>query len=439
MNVLAIDVGSSSVKAGLLRNGKLVGRAAREAFATRYEADRAEANPDEIVRAVAAAIGKLPRGAVKADCIALSTMSPSWLAMDARGKALTNVITHQDRRSAQIAIEIEQRVGKQRHLKLCGNRPIPSGISSTTCAWFLKHEPSLMRRCDLIGHLPTYLHRRLCGSRVVDPSHASFMGVYSTLTMDGWNDELCRATGIGRSLLPEVREANEIGGRLLPGGARTLGLPSGMPMLVGMIDTGAAMLLAGAAPGQMVNVVGTTDVLALCTKHPKPHERLLTRALGVGRIWTSVGTIGSAGSSLEWARQTLFSDLSAKRFHALVDGMHVPRASGNPVRFDPYLAGDRCSVEQRRGALHELTLSTTRDDILASIIDALAHASAERIQLLRGNGTPMRRRVMISGGGGGALATIMHRDWPGKWSFYAEDEATMRGLARLAEIGRQPE
>jgi xylulokinase len=438
MNVLAIDVGSSSVKAGLMRNGKLVGRAAREAFATHYEADRAEADPNQIVRAVAAAIASLPRSTSKADVIALSTMSPSWLAMDAKGKALTNVITHQDRRSAKIAVEIERRVGKQRHLELCGNRPIPGGISSTTCAWFLKHEPSLMRRCDLIGHLPTYLHRRLCGSRVVDPSHASFMGVYSTLTMKGWNEELCRATGIARSLLPEVREASEIGGRLLPGGARALGLPPGMPMLVGMIDTGAAMLLAGAAPGQMVNVVGTTDVLALCTKHPKPHERLLTRALGVGRTRTSVGTIASAGSSLEWARQTLFSEMSAKRFHRLVDEMGTRSGAGIGVRFDPYLAGDRCSVEQRRATLHELTLSTTRDDILAAIIDALARSSAERIQLLRGNGTPIRRRVMISGGGGGALATIMHRDWPAEWSFYVEDEATMRGLARLAEMGNQP-
>lgn len=434
MNVLAIDVGSSSVKAGLLRNGKLVGRAAREEFPTDYQTDRAEADPQKIVRAIAVALQKLPHSSGKADLIALSTMSPSWIAMDRRGKPITNVITHQDRRSAQIALDIEKRVGKSRHLQLAGNRPFPGGISSTTCAWFLRHEKTLMRRCDLVGHLPTYLHRRLCGSRVVDRSHASFMGVYSTLTMRGWNDELCDAIGINRSLLPDVRESNEVGGRLLPAGARTLGLPSGMPMLVGMIDTGAAMLLAGAEPGQMVNVVGTTDVLALCTDHPRPHERLLTRALGVGKRWTSVGTIAAAGSSLEWARRVLFGEVSEKRFHAVVDGLNKDRASRrSAVRFEPYLAGDRCSVEQQRGALHELTLSTSREDILASIIEALAKASADRIELLRSRGTAIRRRVMISGGGGGALARIMHRDWPGKWSFHAESEATMRGLAKLAD------
>jgi len=52
------------------------------------------------------------------------------------------------------------------------------------------------------------------GARVVDPSHASFMGVYSTLTMRGWNDELCDAVGADRRLLPEVREVTSFGGHI---------------------------------------------------------------------------------------------------------------------------------------------------------------------------------------------------------------------------------
>ena len=37
----------------------------------------------------------------------------------------------------------------------------------------------------------------------------------------------------------------------------------------------------------MLDVAGSTDVLAVCTDKPRPHERLLTRALGVGRLWMS--------------------------------------------------------------------------------------------------------------------------------------------------------
>ena len=101
----------------------------------------------------------------------------------------------------EIAHQIEKRIGKARHLKLTGNRPIPGGISSTTWAWFAKHQPGVLRKADLVGHLTTFLHRTLTGARVTDPSNASFMGVYSTLTLKGWNEELCEAVGADPRLL----------------------------------------------------------------------------------------------------------------------------------------------------------------------------------------------------------------------------------------------
>jgi xylulokinase len=429
MHVLAIDVGSSSVKMGVLRDGRVIGKISREIFRTRYGENRAEIDPNEILKAIARAAHQL--NAKKIDCIALSAMGPSWLAMDKHGKPLTPIVTHQDRRSIAIAEQIEKCVGKKRHLHLCGNRPVPGGISSTTCAWFLKNEPSIMRRADLVGHLNTFLHRQFCGVRVTDPSHASFMGLYSTLTLVGWNDELCSAIGISQKLLPEIRESNEIAGRLSPEAARLLGVKTGTPMFVGMLDTGAAMLLAGAKIGQMVNVIGSTDVLGLCTDDPKPNEKLLTRALGIGRKWMSVGTIAAAGSSLKWAKDQLFSEMKSGKFFQLVAMLAKDRKASGGVEFEPYLVGDRASVEQREGQFSGLTLASTREQMLAAIVEALARVSAERIEILQSTGTKMSHKVMISGGGGDDLAKIMHRDWPGKWKFWSEEEATLRGLARL--------
>jgi hypothetical protein len=100
------------------------------------------------------------------------------------------------------------------------------------------------------------------------------------------------------------------------------------------------------------------------------------------------------------------------------------------VRFEPYLAGQRTSVEQRQGEFHGLTLATTRQQMLAAIVESLARVSAERIEILQSTGTRMLRKVMISGGGD-ALGKIMHRDWPGKWKYWSEEEATLRGLAKL--------
>src|SRR4051794_23646909 len=201
MHLFALDIGSSSVKAGALRNGKLIGRGVRAAFPTRYDGVRAEVHADDILRAIRNAIGQLRGAAGKVDLIAMSVMAPSWLAMDAKGRPLTRVVTHQDRRSVRESAELAAAVGKTRLLSITGNLPFPGGISSTTCAWFLRHERTRMRRAALVGHLNTYLLHLLTGARVTDPGNASFMGIYRTTELGGWSEELCAAIRLSPRLL----------------------------------------------------------------------------------------------------------------------------------------------------------------------------------------------------------------------------------------------
>lgn len=433
MTLLGLDCGSSSVKAAIFRGGKLSGRIVRSGYKTKFDGVRAELDPQRVLRALRDAIEQLGAAAKRIDAIVLDNMAASWIAMDKRGRALTPIITHQDRRSVAEAKQIVERVGQERLLELNGNLPFPGGISSSTWAWFRQNEPGVLKRADLCGHLNTFLLRTLTGARVTDPSNASFMGVYSTMTLGGWNDELCDAVGADRQLLPDVREANAVAGTISADAARRFGLRAGTPMTAGIVDTTGALLLGGAKVGQLFNVCGSTDVLALCTDRPKPHERLLTRAVGIGRLWVQVGTIAAAGSALDWANRELFPDLSQEQFQRLMRRLAKPakRRAQSPVTFDPYLAGDRMSIEQRSAAFTGLTLSSTRQDMLAAIIESLAATSAGRLPLLQQTGTRIRREVIVSGGVQGGLAGVLHRDWPGKWRFRSEDEATLRGLAKL--------
>jgi sugar (pentulose or hexulose) kinase len=334
---------------------------------------------------------------------------------------------------------LERRLGKQRYLKLAGNRPFPGSISCTTWAWFLRHAPEVMKKADLCGHLNTFLHRQLTGARVIDPSNASFTGFYHTPTLGGWNDALMENVGIQRHRLPQVIGADGIGGFVTHEATRRFGLTHGTPVLAGLVDTSAAMLLAGARRGQLVNVTGSTDVLALCTSRAYPHEKLLTRALGVGKLFVSAATLAAAGSSLTWARRELFPDLSDRQYWTRVGGLSKVRQRGSSVEFDPYLAGERASIEQRAGAFTGLTLATTREDLLSAMIDALGRASAQRLELLAQashgrlkRATPMRmRRDVLVSGGSKQLSEVLRREWPGSWRSHQADHATLRGLALL--------
>jgi xylulokinase len=426
MNFLAIDVGSSSVKARLFRNGAAAGRLARVAYPTEHEGPRVEVQPRRLLAAVAQAVAGMGR----ADLIGLSVMSPAWVAMDQRGDALTPIVTHQDRRSLAEARELEKRVGAARHLRLAGNRPFPGSISSTTCAWFVKHEPGLMRRAELIGHLNTFLIRRLTGERVIDPSNASFTGLYLTCGLAGWSEELCGAAGVSPSQLPRVLESDQIAGRVTPAAAAALGLGAGTPVLAGMVDTSAALLLTDRRAGQMFNVCGSTDVLAVVCGKAHPHPRLLTRGLGIGRKWISAATIAAAGSALQWMHAQFFGELSEGEFHQLTTRLSGAGAR-SPVRFEPYLAGERAGMEQKTAVFAGLTLATTRRQMLAAVIESLISASAARLDLLAEAQGRFLPTVFVSGGGEG-FARLMHRDWrKGRWKYRYVSEAPLRGLATL--------
>lgn len=442
MFLLGIDIGSSSVKCAMLRGGRIVGKIVHAKYPTRIDGPRVEVDPPAILKAVGQAVRNVGAAARKADAIALSVFSPGWVAMDSAGKPLTPIITHQDRRSVEEAKDLEKEVGAERYLHIAGSRPFPGGISSTTWAWHLKHEPGRLKKADLVGHLNTFLHRQFADARVIDPANASFMGIYSTADLSGWSDELCNAVGARRSQLPDVLEANAIGGRLTRSAAGRLGLTAGLPMTVGVVDGSAAMLATGARVGQMLNVCGSTDVLALCTDRFAPDMRLLTRALGIGRKWLAVSTIAAAGSAISWAKDQFFPDDDWPTFQRRVislarKGAAKATASARKkqdlagvVLFEPWLAGDRMSVEQKKAAITGLTLATTREDILAALLESLASASSARVGLLESIGTRISRHVVVTGGAG-KLTAVFHRDWPGKWTFEPENEATLCGLSQM--------
>lgn len=430
--LLGLDIGSSSVIAGILDGTTVRKEAPRAFFRSRCEGARVEVEPEDLLEAVRTAIAGLGKEALRVDAIALATMSPAWVAMDRNGRALTPIVTHQDRRSVDLAREIEKKVGKARHLKITGCRPFPGGISSTTWAWYAREQPSRLKCADLVGHLNTFLHRRMTAARVTDPSNASFTGLYRTLALGGWDKGLCEAVGADPALLPDVLEADRVAGRLTASAAAQFGLREGTPMLTGLIDGSAGVLLAGAREGQLFNVCGSTDVLALCTSSPKVHEKLLTRALGVGRAWLQVGTLAAVASAFYWARERFFPEMSRDEF--VVEMFRLAAVGGTAsggVRFEPFMAGERTSIEQRSGSFHGLTLATTRENMLSAMIEALIAAGAERLELLREGGTRIRREVVVSGGSD-KLDELMRRDWPGRWTFRSVTDATMRGLGTLS-------
>ncbi len=436
MRVLALDVGSSSVKAAVLEDETILAKVPEpERFPTdESRPPRVQIAAEEIWNAVARAVGRLGEAVRAADRIALDALSPSCVLLDAEGGPLTPIITHQDRRSVEQAERIEARFGLDPHLRMAGNRPFPGGIGSTTLLWLRENEPQILDRAATVGMATTFLVARLTGARAIDPGNAGFLGLYDHgLRAAGaapcWNRDLCKPAGIRLDQLPDILDGATVAGRLKAAAARRLGLREGTEVLAGVVDTSAAFLGVGAEPGRLLNSIGTTDVIALAWPRARPHEQLLTRELGAGALWLSVYTVASGGGSLAWAHEALFPDLKKDEFYKLARDLTARPPPA--VRFEPFLAGDRMSIRQRKASFEGIDRSVRREDLLRAILEAIALRNAEGMELLTREATPLPD-VFVAGGGDW-LSDFYHRAWPGDgWRFHPIEDATYKGLARLA-------
>ena len=445
VRILAIDVGSSSIKAGYFKNGRLKDFA-HIPVVSLLQTSEVEVPAAGLLAAFEKAISKAMASHKKLDAIALDTFSPGLVALDKQGQPIVGCITHQDRRSQQQACQLEARIGADRHLKITGNRPFPGGIASTSLLWIKQRQPGRFKKIAKIGQPTTLLVHHLTGQWTIDPSQAAFLGLYEALSLAGWSAELCDAVGIKVPQLPQILFADEVAGKTLPPVSQRLGIPSGTPVFASLVDTSAAMLATSAQPGTLVHSAGSSDVLALCLKVPQPAPDILTRPLGPGKYvpqrWLAVSTIAAGGSTMKWLHENLFHDLSAKAFSKLTMriGQHLlptgpdqtllPDAdSATPVTFQPYLAGDRTSMDNRAAAFANLTLATDRRAMLQAAIMALAKASQERFARLA-KIHPLRSPIYTMGGQA-ELAAIMQRCWPGDWKFQPLEHEALGGLIKM--------
>ncbi len=458
MRIIAVDVGSSSVKAGVFKGGRFR-NFSHVPVASQMHGAEVEIPAGGLLKAVEEAIRIAADGHRRMDALALDTFCPGVVTLDKQRQPLAGCITHQDRRSVPQSHEIEEAIGRENHLRIAGNRPFPGVIASTSLLWLRQNQPASWKRTAFIGQASSLIIYHLTGRWVIDPSQAAFLGLYD-ITRGDWSAELCDCIGVKPAQLPELAPADQILGKLSAGAARRLGLPADMPVIGGLVDTSAAMLATELHAGQLVHSAGSSDVLALCVSAARPADDLLTRPLGVEIVFPrrtlAVSTIAAGGSSIRWAFENFFRDMKHKKFRELISkfateaadharrpaaageragkksaASHAPSPDSNAPIFQPYLAGDRTSMEQHRGAFENLTLSTTREDMLRAIVHALVASSTARFQRLE-KLHPVQKTVYTMGGQE-ELASAMHRAWPGRHTFQPIEHEALSGLARLAE------
>ena len=375
--------------------------------------------------------------------IGLSVASPTVVAVDSTGRALSNGLTYADAR-AQIRLDrIRELVGDERYRQLTGNR-LALALCSAAAMLHLADavgasEPGGLRT----GHLNSYLACRLTDRWVMDWTNASFTGLVNLRTPGEWSPAACEALEFPTRLLPELVSPWEPIGPLSAEAVAQLGLGRSVVVVAGAADTACSAYGVGCvSDGEVFESAGTSGVLTVCHARPSGSPLFLNRAHVVPGRWLSHGAMSAAGAAVRWLRDAVFSSVSSCEpdDYAWINteaAKSVPGAKG--VVFLPYLLGERTPVWDpgARGAWVGMSVGTGRHDLVRAVLESVGYGMRQMLEIEETQqGSEVGDVLIVGGGARNRFWTQIKADITGKrYRKAGEVESASRGAAMLAAVG----
>jgi gluconokinase len=405
--VLALDVGTSSVRAQVFGPDAAEERPVRRNYP-------GETDPDRIVELAREVVEEALAGedidAAGADCF-----GHSLLPLDARGEPLTEILGWRDTRSGDAADRLARRLDPDAVHARTGCH-LHWSYWPAKLAWLAEEEPEIFRSARRFVSFAEYLYSRLLGERDVPASLslASATGLVD-LRARTWDEELLATLGMKEERLPVISD-EPVGGwypALLDGACSNIG--------TGCLGRERAVLMIGTS-GAFRTVYDA--------EAPQPRPGLFLYRADDRRV-VEGGALSDGGNLYHWLGRTL-----REAGGSLAD--RDPGSHG--LTFVTLLGGERSPGWHRHGAgaVQGLTFETTARDIRQAALEGVAFRFAEVAELM-----PEVEEVVATGG-----ALLGDQDWLQIMADVLERpiaaspvrEASLRGAAvvTLERLGASP-
>lgn len=434
--ILAVDIGSSSLRVTLF-DGELQPVDTRtEKHATRSHADVAG-----YWVAIEAMIRRLTQdhGARDIRAVGVSSML-GWVMVDAGGNPVSPAYTWMDHRPEQQRV-LAAAMDEQDFSRRTGRRLSPE-LGGLKLRHLKETEPEHYARAAALLSFKDYINFRLCGSFAMDRTMACYTGLYNIHTRS-WDADICAALGLDMKKLPALYGGSSAIGHIDGERAAALGLSGPVPVAAGGPDGSVAVLGAGGMrPGDAVTVMGTSDVFFAVAEElvQDPNRHVVTNPHVLPGLWLVGGPLGMAGGALGWYAGTLLDGKrSLSELNALAAA--VPPGAGDLV-FVPSLTGERTPFWNGavRGTVAGLTREHGPGHLFRALMEANSFAIRRIVDVLAELGVPVARMSAIGGGAGNELWLAIKADVCGVAIGVPESlEATSRGCAVLAWLAAHPD
>ena len=398
MLYIGIDLGTSAVKLLLMDGeGKIHKIVSKEYPLYFPHPGWSEQKPEDWYAQTMAGIKELLADADKSQVAGISFggQMHGLVILDKEDRVIRPAILWNDGRTFEECDYLNEEIGKETLSKYTANISF-TGFTAPKLLWVKNKEPENFARIEKIMLPKDYLAYKLTGVHCTDVSDASGMLLFDVKNRC-WSKEMCEICQVREEQLATCYESYEAVGTLLPEIAEELGLPHTVKVAAGAGDNAAAAVGTGTVGDGMCNIsLGTSGTIFISSKNfgVDKHNALHSFAHADGS-YHLMGCMLSAASCNKWWMDEI---IGTKNY--VEEQKAIETLDENHVYFLPYLMGERSphNNPNARGTFIGMTMDTTRADMTQAVLEGVAFALRDSLEVAKSLGIQIERTKICGGG-----------------------------------------
>ena len=397
---IGIDLGTSATKLMLMdENGTIFNTVSGEYPLEFPQPGWSQQKPSDWWQAVVNGMPQLLKGFDGADVagIGVAGQMHGLVVLDEQDEVIRPAILWNDGRTAKQVDYLNNVIGKEKLSALTANIAF-AGFTAPKILWMRENEPENFARIAKIMLPKDYVNYLLTGVHACDYSDASGM-LLLDVEHKCWSQEMLAICGVSESQMPKLFESYDCIGTVKPEVAKLLGISENVKVCAGAGDNAAAAVGTGVVGEGGCNIsLGTSGTVFISSeKFGVDSNNALHAFAHADGGYHLMGCMLSAASCNKWLMDDIYQteDYAAEQTPITED-----KLGENHVYFLPYLMGERSPINDTnaRGTFIGMTMDTTRADLTQAVLEGVAFAIRDSVEVARSLGLTIDSSKICGGG-----------------------------------------
>ena len=397
---IGADLGTSALKLLLVDScGKIVKMVTRSYLVQYPRPAWSEQNPEDWWAAFISGVKELMNETDPSQIkgIGVGGQMHGLVVLDENDNVIRPAILWNDSRADKETAYLNEVIGKEKLSQLTANIAF-AGFTAPKILWLKNNEPENFEKIRKIMLPKDYINYKLTGVHCTDYSDAS-----GTLLLDVknkcWSKEMLNICSVSKRQMPKLFESYETVAMLLPEIAMELRLHDMVKVVAGAGDNAAAAIGTGTVGNGKCNIsLGTSGTVFVSSDtFVADKQNALHSFCHAGGNHHLMACILSAASCNKWFCENI---LKTDNYEGEQSTINQDLLGKNDVYFLPYLMGERSTINDTdaRGMFIVLRMDTTRADMVQAVLEGVAFAIRDSVEIARGQGVPIAVSTLCGGG-----------------------------------------